>query len=215
MTNLKIFLKEAENAENLIEEEKEKKQNEREREKEKKELVEKDVNFCFIFYMKQKKRRVTFNPTIKIKEFSKDDRIRTNLLSNNKNLIIIFATIQCFFILLIISKFNLKLYDTVWSYSTLISAMSIIYFLINYNYSVIRMLHPIWVPISLSLSLFLTNKFLLLMSLWFILTIQIAWGIFDGCILDEKKNEWYEWIGKFLKIAALIVTVILTHLINK
>ena len=167
-----------------------------------------------------KQKRVSFNEKVQIKEFRKNDTIdgKTNKLLENKGLIIRFVIGQIIFLLLIIFNSKLNNYDKVWSYTTLTVAFLIIYFITNYNYNVLRVLHPIWVPGLTFLSLFLTNKYLLLESLWFILVVQIAWSILDGCILFEKKGEWGEGkplLSKTLEILTLMITVILTYLICK
>ena len=80
-------------------------------------------------------------------------------------------------------------------------------------------MHPIWVPILTFLSLFLTNKYLLLESLWFVLVIQVAWSVLDGCVLFENKGEWetgkLSLLAKTLEIVTVMITVILTYLITK
>jgi len=167
-----------------------------------------------------KQKRVTFNDKVEIKEFRKNDTINcdTNKLQKNKSLIIRFAIGQIIFLLLIMLNSKLNKYDKVWSYTTVTTAFLIIYFIINYNYSVLCILHPIWVPLLTFLSLFLTNKYLLLESLWFVLVVQIAWSVLDGCILFEKKGEWGEGkslLSKTLEIITVIITVILTYLICK
>ena len=137
-----------------------------------------------------KQKRVTFNDKVEIKEFRKNDTIDcdTNKLQKNKSLIIKFAIGQIIFLLLIIFNSKLNKYDKVWSYTTVTTAFLIIYFIINYNYSVLSILHPIWVPGLTFLSLFLKNKYLLLESLWFILVIQVSWSILNGCVLFEKES---------------------------
>jgi len=134
-------------------------------------------------------------------------------------LIIKFVSIQVIFLLLIVSTCKLNKYDKAWSYTTLTTACLIIYFVINYNYNVLYFLHPIWVPLLTFLSLFLTNKYLLLESLWFVLVIQVAWSVLDGCVLFEKKGEWeggsLSLLAKTLEIVTVIITVILTYLITK
>lgn len=169
-----------------------------------------------------KQKRVTFNDKVEIKEFRKNDTIHfdTNKLQKNKSWIIRFAIGQIIFLLLIMFNNKLNKYDKVWSYTTVTTAFLIIYFIINYNYSVLRILHPIWVPGITFFSLFLTNKYLLLESLWFVLIIQIAWSILDGCVLYENEEEWFikgnfKMFSKILEIVTLMITVILTYLIIK
>ena len=165
-----------------------------------------------------KQKRVTFNDKVEIKEFRKNDTIDcdTNKLQKNKSLIINFAIGQIIFLLLIIFNNKLNKYDKVWSYTTVTTAFLIIYFIINYNYSVLSILHPIWVPGLTFLSLFLKNKYLLLESLWFILVIQISWSVLGSCVLFEKESEWGGLpISKALEIITIIMTVILTYLISK
>ena len=165
-----------------------------------------------------KQKRVTFNDKVEIKEFRKNDTIHcdTNNLQKNKSLIIRFAISQIIFLLLIIFNSKLNKYDKFWSYTTVTTAFLIIYFIINYNYSVLSILHPIWVPGLTFLSLFLKNKYLLLESLWFILVIQVSWSILTGCVLFEKESEWGGLpISKALEIITVIMTVILTYLISK
>jgi hypothetical protein len=165
-----------------------------------------------------KQKRVTFNDKVEIKEFRKNDTIDcdTNKLQKNKSLIIKFAIGQIIFLLLIIFNSKLNKYDKFWSYTTVTTAFLIIYFIINYNYSVLSILHPIWVPGLTFLSLFLKNKYLLLESLWFILVIQVSWSILNGCVLFEKESEWGGLpISKALEIITVIMTVILTYLISK
>jgi hypothetical protein len=163
--------------------------------------------------MKQKK--VSFNQTIEVKEFRKDDKICSSILINNKSIILKFIFVQIIFISIIILNYNLNFYDKVWSHSSLVCSLSVGYFIINYNYDILQYLHPLWVPLMTGLSFFLTNRYLLLESLWFILTIQIAWMIFDGCILCEKKEEWNQILSKLIQILALLFTVVLTNLISK
>ena len=165
-----------------------------------------------------KQKRVTFNDKVEIKEFRKNDTIHcdTNNLQKNKSLIIRFAIGQIIFLLLIIFNSKLNKYDKVWSYTTVTTAFLIIYFIINYNYSVLSILHPIWVPGLTFLSLFLKNKYLLLESLWFILVIQISWSVLGSCVLFEKESEWGGLpISKALEIITVLITVILTYLISK
>ena len=167
--------------------------------------------------MKQKK--VSFNEKVQIKEFRKNDMIGTNKLLENKGLIIKFVSMQVIFLLLITLKCKLNKYDKAWSYATLTTGCLIMYFIINYNYKILHYLHPIWVLILTFLSLFLTNKYLLLESLWFVLVIQVAWSVLDGCVLFEKKGEWeggsLSLLAKTLEIVTVMVTVILTYLICK
>lgn len=167
-----------------------------------------------------KQKRVSFDENVEIKEFRKNDTIYdgTNKLLKNKWLIIRFISIQIIFLSLIIFNCKLNKYDKVWSYSTLTTGALIIYFIINYNYNVLYILHPIWVPVLTFLSLFLTNKYLLLESLWFVLVIQIAWSVLGGCVLFEKDSEWGSGnsiLSKTLEIITIIITVILTYLISK
>jgi hypothetical protein len=165
-----------------------------------------------------KQKRVTFNDKIEIKEFRKNDTIHcdTNKLQKNKSLIITFAIGQIIFLLLIIFNSKLNKYDKVWSYTTVTTAFLIIFFIINYNYSVLSILHPIWVPGLTFLSLFLKNKYLLLESLWFILVIQISWSVLGSCVLFENESEWGGLpISKALEMITVLMTVILTYLISK
>ena len=168
-----------------------------------------------------KQKRVTFNDKVEMKEFRKNDTIDggRNECIENKGLIIRFAIVQIIFLLLIIFNSKLNKYDKAWSYTTLTTAFLIMYFVINYNYSVLSILHPIWVPLLTFLSLFLTNKYLLLESLWFVLVIQVAWSVLDGCVLFENKSEWkvgkLSLLAKTLEIITVIITVILTYLICK
>tara|TARA_B100001758_G_scaffold242401_1_gene250600 strand:- start:7344 stop:7844 length:501 start_codon:yes stop_codon:yes gene_type:complete len=165
-----------------------------------------------------KQKRVSFNEKVQIKEFRKNDTIHcdTNNLQKNKSLIIKFVSMQIIFLLLIIFNSKLNKYDKAWSYATLTSGCLIMYFIINYNYSVLSILHPIWVPGLTFLSLFLKNKYLLLESLWFILVIQISWCVLGSCVLFEKESEWGGLpISKALEIITVLMTVILTYLICK
>ena len=102
--------------------------------------------------MKQKK--VSFNEKVQIKEFRKNDIIdgKTNKLLKNKMLIIRFVSIQIIFLLLIILNCKLNKYDKAWSYTTLTTACLVLYFIINYNYKFLSVLHPIWVPLLTFLS---------------------------------------------------------------
>ena len=165
-----------------------------------------------------KQKRVSFNEKVEVKEFRKNDMIGKNKILENKGLIVKFVSIQIIFLLLIILNCKLNKYDKAWSYTTLTTACLVIYFIINYNYKILHFLHPIWVPLLTFLSLFLTNKYLLLESLWFMLVVQIAWSILDGCVLFEEKNEWCcksLLLTKTIEIISIIATVILTYLICK
>ncbi len=169
-----------------------------------------------------KQKRVSFNEKVQIKEFRKNDTIdgKTNKLLENKGLIIKVVIMQVIFLLIIVLNFKLNKYDKAWSYATLTSGCLIMYFIINYNYKMLHFLHPIWVPLLTFLSLFLTNKYLLLESLWFVLVIQLGWCALDGCVLYENEGEWFikgnfKMFSKILEIITLMITVILTYLICK
>ena len=76
------------------------------------------------------------------------------------------------------------------------------------NDVLIQFLHYL-IYITLSVSIFIDNKKLLMICLGLLLTIQILWIVEKRCILNKSKTEEFGY-GKELSIAVLLYTVFLS-----
>jgi len=115
-------------------------------------------------------------------------------------------------LLFILCNYNLNYFDLFFSISLLISHTLFFYGLIYYNKKLLDYLH-VYVFISVILSLFLTNKILIGLCLFFTITLQVLWIIENKCILNEEGET--TGMSKTISLGTLFINTILAYKLGK
>tara|TARA_B100001250_G_C19484648_1_gene650243 strand:- start:21 stop:437 length:417 start_codon:yes stop_codon:yes gene_type:complete len=111
-------------------------------------------------------------------------------------------------LLFILCNYKLNCFDFIYCISLLISHALFFYGLIYYNKKLLDCLH-IAIFIYVLLSIFLQNKYLIGLCLFFTLTLQVLWIIENKCILNEGNENW--GMSKSISLLTLLINTILAY----
>ena len=126
----------------------------------------------------------------------------------NKLLIYLLTFFLDIVLIYILYKFSLDFIDKSFCCSMLFVHLIFYYFLHYYNKNIMFTLHVI-LMISLCLSIFLSNIYILSICLFLLASIQIMWVIFGECILNESGTKFTNF-PKFINIGTIILNILLS-----
>ena len=125
--------------------------------------------------------------------------------SENKNILYGITIIIDIIFVYTYLNYNLTFIDKTFIMVLLISHILFILSLVFYNKKLIDLLHVV-VFMSLTFSIFINNKNLLMISMGLLLFIQYAWIFWGKCILlEDNEKSW--GFGKELQLFTLILSV--------
>ena len=124
--------------------------------------------------------------------------------SENKNILYGITIIIDIIFVYTYLNYNLTFIDKTFIMVLLISHILFILSLVFYNKKLIDLLHVV-VFMSLTFSIFINNKNLLMISMGLLLFIQYAWIFWGKCILlEDNEKSW--GFGKELEVFTLILS---------
>ena len=125
-----------------------------------------------------------------------------------KNIIYCLTLFLDIVLLFIICNYKLNCFDFIYCISLLISHALFFYGLIYYNKKLLDCLH-VAIFIYVLLSIFLQNKYLIGLCLFFTLILQVLWIIENKCILNEENENW--GMLKSISLLTLLINTILAY----
>ena len=105
-------------------------------------------------------------------------------------------------LLYILCNYKLNTFDSIFIKSLLFSHALFFYGLIKYNKKLLDCLH-VYVFISVLMSLFLKNRMLIGLVVFFTVTLQVLWIIEGKCILNEGDENW--GMSKTISLGTLFI----------
>ena len=125
-----------------------------------------------------------------------------------KNIVYCLTLFLDIVLLFILCNYKLNCFDFIYCISSLISHALFLYVLIYYNKKLLDCLH-VAIFIYVLLSIFLQNKYLIGLCLFFTLTLQVIWIIENKCILNEGNENW--GMSKSISLLTLLINTILAY----
>ena len=125
-----------------------------------------------------------------------------------RNIIITITVLIDIILLSILFTQQLLPFDTIFCIVNLIFHALLYYSLSNDNKKIINFLHYM-LFISITLGIFIDNRYILALVISLLIIIQILWIIYNECILNRISHIEHGY-GKAINILTLLLTVIIS-----